>query len=664
MSELVVFLVTFPLVVGAILLAVKRSELRNALVVGSAVIIAGGAILAALVFGNGDALFFGLPGGLTPGPLVLVAEAAIAITIIVVSAQYGRILAPSLAVAQLVIAAWLVVSGQLPEVDPGRIFWFDRLTMVMVLIIGIIGPLICVHALGYMRDYQRSYPLIKGRRTAFFFLLFLFLSSMFGLVVTNDLPLMLVFWEVTTLCSFFLIGYTRTDETVGYAFNALNMNMLGGLGFSVAILLLSGQPGGLDLARLTAGPAGSALLPAIALLALAGITKSAQMPFSSWLLGAMYAPSPTSALLHSSTMVKAGVFLLLRLSPAMTGSSVGTVVAFVGLLTFLFVSLVAVTEQNTKKVLAYSTIANLGLIVGSAGIGSPDVVWVGVMIVIFHAVAKSLLFLVVGTVENRLYTKDMENFDSLLSRMPRVSALALTGIAGMFIAPFGIVIAKWSAIRAFLEVPGWQGATFIVIMAFGSSLTIFYWGKLLMKILSMRGVDAYERSVESRVSRFEWVSEAAHAFGVVAVAASVGVISERVVGPYALSAFGAGPREFLHVEPVMVVVMLAAVLFLPFLALWAWRQSSYDLADFYASGRSATAGHVMGAALGSTRSVSLRNIYLDGVINGRLVFRAGTVLCGALLTAMVTISVAIPSMSKAPAALGAVSAVVGRIVAP
>src|SRR5664279_4158822 len=164
-------------------------------------------------------------------------------------------------------------------------------------------------------------------------------------------------------------------------------------------------------------------------------------------------------------MVKAGVFLLLRLSPAMSGSAVGYMVTFVGLVTFLFVSLVAVTEQNTKKVLAYSTIGSLGLITGCAGIGTPELLWVGVMIIIFHAVAKSLLFLVVGTLENRLYTKDMENFDALISRLPRVSALALTGIAGMFIAPFGIVIAKWSAIRAFLEVPGWQGAAFVIILA-------------------------------------------------------------------------------------------------------------------------------------------------------------------------------------------------------
>jgi ech hydrogenase subunit A len=335
-------------------------------------------------------------------------------------------------------------------------------------------------------------------------------------------------------------------------------------------------------------------------------------------------------------MVKAGVFLLLRLSPAMTGSTVGYMVAFVGLLTFLFASLVAVTEQNTKKVLAYSTIGSLGLIGGCAGIGTPELAWVGVMIIIFHALSKGLLFLVVGTIENRLYTKDMENFDTLLSRLPLVSALALTGIAGMFIAPFGIVVAKWAAIRAFLLVPGPQGALMLVIMAFGSSLTIFYWGKLLIKILSMKSVSDYELSIERRVSRYEWVTEGALAIGVIVVTALMGVISAQVVGPYALSAFPAATSQtFLHIEPAMLVAMLIAVLFLPLLAIWATRVGHYDEADFYAAGRSANAGHVMGAALGGTRTVTLRNYYLEGVIDGVLMFRVGSVICGGLLTAMV-----------------------------
>jgi ech hydrogenase subunit A len=225
----------------------------------------------------------------------------------------------------------------------------------------------------------------------------------------------------------------------------------------------------------------------------------------------------------------------------------------------------------------------------------------------------------------------MENFDTLLSRMPRVSVLALTGIAGMFIAPFGIVVAKWTAIRAFLEVPGFAGASFLIIMAFGSSLTIFYWGKLLIKILSMRSIEPYERSVEARVTRYEWFAEVVLAAGVIGVAAGLGLISDHVVGPYALSAFPAAPVVFLHLDPAMVVVMLVGVLFLPALALWSSRRSDYDLADFYTSGRSANAGHLMGAALGGTRTVTLRNYYLDGVINGALVFRTGTLVCGAVL---------------------------------
>jgi ech hydrogenase subunit A len=640
MTSLIAFLIAFPIVVGTILLLITRASIRNPIVLVASAAIAAASVATVVTFGNCDGVFFGLPGGIVPGQALLAAEIAITALIVVTGLMNRRILAPIMAIAQLATALFLEVTGRMPEADPQRLFWFDRLSMVMILVIGLIGTLICVNAIGYMHDYHRSNPMIKGRRNVFFSILFIFLAGMFGLVVSNYLPMMLVSWEITTVCSFLLIGYTRTPETIGYAFKALNMNLLGGLGFGLAIALLADQHLGLDFAKLMAGPASGTLLAAVALLAFAGITKSAQMPFSSWLIGAMYAPSPTSALLHSSTMVKAGVFLLLRLSPAMSGSTVGYLVTFVGLGTFLFVSLVAVTEQNTKKVLAYSTIGSLGLIVGCAGIGTPELAWVGVMIIIFHALAKGLLFLVVGTIENRLYTKDMENFDTLLSRLPRVSVLALAGIAGMFIAPFGIVVAKWAAIRAFLLVPGGQGAVMILIMAFGSSLTLFYWGKLLIKVLSMRSISDYERSIERRISRYEWFTEGALAVGVIAVTASIGLISDRVVGPYALSAFAAGPQTFLNIEPAMLVVMLAAVLFLPLLAVWASTRK-FDAADFYTSGRSANASHVMGAALGGSKSVTLRNYYLEGVINGAMMFRVGTLACGAILIAMVTVGMVV-----------------------
>jgi ech hydrogenase subunit A len=640
-SSLFVVLVALPAIIGAILLFVGRSALRNTIVVAGAAAIAVLSLAMAFTFGSADEVFFGLPNGLSLGQSLLLVEIALTVLVVAISIRHRRILAPILALAQLGLSLYLELTGRLPEADPTRLFWFDRLSLVMVLVVGLIGPLICINAIGYMRDYHRASPMIAGRRTVFFSLLFVFLAGMFGLVVSNYLPMMLVFWEVTTVCSFLLIGYTRTEETIGYAFRALNMNLLGGLGFGVAVALLADLPNGLDLARLTSGPALGIFLPALALLAFAGITKSAQMPFSSWLIGAMYAPSPTSALLHSSTMVKAGVFLLLRLSPAISGSTVGYLVSFVGLLTFLFVSLVAVTEQNTKKVLAYSTIGSLGLIVGCAGIGTPELAWVGVMIIIFHALAKGLLFLVIGTIENRLYTKNMENFDALVSLMPRVSTLFLIGIAGMFLAPFGVVVAKWTAIRAFLLVPGPAGAAMLLIMAFGSSLTIFYWGKLLIKILSARRETDFERSIEKRVSRFEWFTEATMALGVLVATAAIGLISERVVGPYALFAFSAAPRVFLAIDPTTLIVMLSATLLLPFVAVLSWLNPGYDHADFYASGRSANVGHVMGAALGGIKKVTLRNYYLDGVIDGGLMFKTGTVACGAVLVAMVAVGMVV-----------------------
>lgn len=632
MSELITLLVLLPVVVGGVLLVVREARARNMLVVAASALIALLAVATAVAFGDGAGTFFGLPGGLDPTLGIFALEVLLGVVVMAIAIRHRRWLAPALVVPQLAIAVWLqFVSGA--HADPARLFWFDRLSLVMVLIVGIVGTLICVHALGYMRDYQRSYPLTRGRRTAFFGLLFVFLGAMFGLVTANDLPLLRVFWEVTTLCSFLLIGYTRTPETLGYAFRALHMNLLGGLAFAVAIVILAGQPDGLELAHLASGPASAALLPAVALLAIAGLTKSAQLPFSSWLIGAMYAPTPTSALLHSSTMVKAGVFLLLRLSPAMAGTSLGTAVAFVGMLTFLCMSAVAVTEPNTKKVLAYSTIANLGLIVGCAGVGGPELMWVALMLIVFHALAKGLLFLVVGTLENRLYTKDMEQFDALLARMPRASVLALAGVAGMVIAPFGIVIAKWAAIEAFLEVPGLTGATLVIILAFGASLTLYYWAKLLLKILSARALGPEEVGLEARVSGYEWFAEGTLAVAVVVVAGGIGALSSALVAPWASSVFPGQTADFLRLQPQVVAVLLASVLFLPVLAWWSARHP-YDLGDFYASGRSATPGHVMGGALGITRSVSLRNYYLEGVIDGAAVFRAGVVAGAALLGAM------------------------------
>ncbi|MFT3915863.1 MAG: proton-conducting transporter membrane subunit [Anaeromyxobacteraceae bacterium] len=630
MLPLLVTLLLVPLAASAALLFTTRPARRTAVVLAACVTVAAATLAVAVEFAGTGPAFLAAPVELPPH-LVLAVEAALALLVVGLGLRHRRPLAPALAVAQFGIGAWLEWTGH-PEAVEGRALRVDHLSVVMIAIVGILGTLICVHALGYMRDYHRQHPQVAGRRTSFFFLLFVFVSAMFGLVVANELPHLYLFWEVTTLCSFLLIGYTRTEETIGYAFRALELNLLGGLGFAVAILLLARIPGGLDVATLASGALGPAAVPALGLLALAGLTKSAQLPFSSWLLGAMYAPTPTSALLHSSTMVKAGVFLLIRLAPAMAGTVVGGGVATVGLLTFLTASLVAVGEQNAKKVLACSTLANLGLIVACAGLANAVALWAAVMLVIFHAVAKSLLFLVVGTLENRFYTKDLENLDHLVSRLPRVAVLALTGIAGMFIAPFGVVIAKWTAIRAFLMLPGWAGAVALLVLSFGSGCTLYYWAKLLLKVLATRAIPEPERAIEARVSGFEWFAETTHAALVLGLAGGVGVLSSAVVSPWVQAALPGGEGPLLALDPWMAPALVVATAFLP---LAAWRltvRPTHDLGGIYVSGRTVSASHTVSSPRGGARELSTRNFYLRGLLDGGRVFRAGAAL-GAVVVA-------------------------------
>lgn len=260
----------------------------------------------------------------------------------------------------------------------------DSLSIIMVLILGIVGTGICVYALGYMKDFQAHHPEQKDRRPWFFALMFAFLSAMYNVVLSDNLCWIYTAWEVTTLCSFLLIGFTKTEEAINNAFRQIVMNMLGGLAFQAAILWLGlqGESRLFSVFLKTAAnaavadpvAAGVFVLP-VALLAFAGMTKAAQMPFHTWLLGAMVAPTPTSALLHSSTMVKAGCFLLIKLSPLFLVFPVASaMVVLIGGLTFCLASFMAISQSNAKRVLAYSTIANLGLIVACAGVGTPEAV--------------------------------------------------------------------------------------------------------------------------------------------------------------------------------------------------------------------------------------------------------------------------------------------------
>ena len=235
----------------------------------------------------------------------------------------------------------------------------DNLSILMSLIVSVVGSLIVVYALSYMDEHEEHLHLEKSQQNRFFFYMLLLLGAMYGLIFSNSLYWVYFFWEITTLCSYELIRHDRTEIAVKNSLTALWMNLLGGVGF-VAALYIGNSVGGIGLDFILGSAPSAAVLLLFASLAFAAFTKSAQFPFNKWLQGAMVAPTPVSALLHSSTMVNAGIYLLLRIAPAISGTGLSLGVALVGAFTFLVTAFLALNERVSKGILAYSTIGNLG----------------------------------------------------------------------------------------------------------------------------------------------------------------------------------------------------------------------------------------------------------------------------------------------------------------
>jgi ech hydrogenase subunit A len=493
----------------------------------------------------------------------------------------------------------------------------------MALINGIVGGGICLYALGYMREYHEvAHREVADRRPLFFGLLFIFMGAMFGIIFANNLVWLFLFWEITTLCSFLLIGYTQTEEARQNALRALVMNLAGGLAFALAIVWFHRQSGSIELQALITSKHSLALLPA-ALLCFAGITKSAQLPFCSWLLGAMVAPTPVSALLHSSTMVKAGVYLVLRMAPVITGTTVGLMVAMVGAVTFLVGSLAAITTSDAKKVLAWSTIANLGLIVMCGGIGTYQAVWAGVLLIIFHAVAKCLLFLCVGVVEQRLHSRDIEAMSGLVLNMPRVGVMMLVGMAGMFLAPFGMLISKWAVLKAVVD----AYPALSVFIVFGSAATLFFWVKWMGKLLEV---------VKPRVS-----AEAPLALGqAIALYGLAGatflaclffpLISSRLIEPYVFSVYGQS-ASMSQGNIIIMTIMMVMIMLFPLSYINYGR--GVRVTDAYLGGANVPSSARFLGSGAAEHEVTTNNYQLHGVVSEPWLTRYG-VLCSSVLLAL------------------------------
>lgn len=472
----VMLLILVPLLFSLLFVALPKSLYK---ILAWAFFIIGVVLSVSLVLNGTGVVQVGEPNFATLELVVLALEVLVILFILAVSAKYKNW--PTLGLGLISAAIFAYTYSNVPKVE-GASFNIDQFSQVMILIVNVVGTAIILFATGYMDTYEEHRHL--NRQKTFYFTMSFFLAAMNGLVMADTLGWLFLFWELTTLCSFVLISYNMDTEGINNGFRALALNLVGGIALSIGIILLAtnynvSTLSGIGTYAGTNAAALAAVALPVALLCIGGFAKSAQMPFQSWLLGAMVAPTPVSALLHSSTMVNAGVFLVVKLVPAYANTPLGTAIAVYGSFTFVMCSALALSQRNAKRVLAYSTIANLGLIIASAGIGTPLAVAAAIMLILFHAISKALLFLCTGEIEHTIGSRDIEDMSGLIKKAPLLTTLAALGMVSMLLPPFGVLLTKWVSMEAASNNP-----VVIVFIVLGSALTTVYYAKWLGTILS------------------------------------------------------------------------------------------------------------------------------------------------------------------------------------
>ncbi|MGY6549679.1 MAG: hydrogen gas-evolving membrane-bound hydrogenase subunit E [Roseinatronobacter sp.] len=361
-------------------------------------------------------------------------------------------------VASGVPVRWVI--PWIPSLEVNLSFWLDGLSLMFALLITGIGAMVMLYAAKYLAGHPQY--------NRFALYLFAFMLSMLGLVLADNIIALFVFWELTTFTSYLLIGFSHTDpKSRRNALQALLLTATGGLALLAGFILMGVTQGSFELSELTAAGSlvGQEYYTLILFLVLAGaFTKSAQVPFHFWLPNAMAAPTPVSAYLHSATMVKAGVYLLARTHPALSGSELWVwILSIFGAVTAVFASLMALRQTDLKQTLAYTTLMALGTLVMFLAGSSGYAITAAMTFLLVHSLYKAGLFLTIGIIDHATGTRDANLLGDLRGAMPiTAKAAAAAGLAMAGIPPFLGFIAKEVAYSGALEM---QLAIFVVPMA-------------------------------------------------------------------------------------------------------------------------------------------------------------------------------------------------------
>ncbi|WP_221653321.1 Na+/H+ antiporter subunit A, partial [Actinotalea ferrariae] len=366
-----------------------------------------------------------------------------------------------------------------PALQMELAFTLDTLSWLMVLLVGGVGALVLVYSSAYFSSSASGLGRFGGVLVAF-------AGSMLGLVTTDDMLLLYVFWEATTVFSYLLIGhYADRKASRRAAMQAIIITTAGGLAMLVGVVMLGETAGTYRISEVVASPpAGTAVTVAVVLLLVGAVSKSALVPLHFWLPSAMAAPTPVSAYLHAAAMVKAGVYLVARFAPGFAELTAWQVVVLtLGSWTLVHGGYRALRQYDLKLVLAFGTVSQLGLLVLLVGSGSRAAALAGIAMLGAHAMFKASLFLTVGVVDAATGTRDLRRLSGVGRELPITAATGALATASMIgLPPFAGYVAKEAALEALLHDAGTLGGTLVVgAMVLGSALTVayglrFWWG--------------------------------------------------------------------------------------------------------------------------------------------------------------------------------------------
>ena len=469
-------------------------------------------------------------------------------------------------------AAWA------PQIGVAFSFYLDGLSLLFALLITGIGTLIIFYSGGYLHGHPnlgRFYTYMLG-----------FMASMLGLVLATNVITLFIFWELTSLSSYFLIGFDHHRESArSAALQALLVTGIGGLALLAGLILLGLAGGNQEIYHLLGQGevirSHPLFMPMLVLVLAGAFTKSAQVPFHFWLPSAMEGPAPVSAYLHSATMVKAGVYLVLRLSPIFNGSKAWhSSLTLFGGVTMIAGAWLAIVQTDMKKLLAYTTVNGLGMLVFLTGLGTPLALKAAVVFLIAHALYKGSLFLSAGVVDHETGSRSVRELRGLYRRLPLITlAVGLAGMSMAGLPPLVGFVGKELIYESVLAAPG-PGGLAAAAAVLANTLLLAATGVLVLRPFFGRQAKGTVSESGHRIGIDLWLAPLMPAAAGLVFGLLPGLLSGSLVAPAAAAAAGRHVETHLALwhgfSPMLALSLVTIALGFAFYRAYISKETSID----------------------------------------------------------------------------------------